>query len=110
MACRCEDINKCTKDISKINEMIDLISSCNSSNQNIKDNLNDLATKCSSNFCCNDIVSLENKERILNYTLIDDISGVSDSCTENLEKLQEELKSMQSEDEEFHKNQNKDGE
>ena len=110
MACRCNDISNCTKDISKINEIISLISSCDSSNENIKDHLSNLATQCESDFYCNDMTTLEYKEKILNDPLIDDISDISDFCAEELEKLQEEFENMKSEDEEFHKNENKGGE
>lgn len=97
MACRCNDISNCTKDISKINE-------------NIKDHLSNLATQCESDFYCNDMTTLEYKEKILNEPLIDDISDISDFCAEELEKLQEEFENMKSEDEKFHKNENKGGE
>ena len=56
------------------------------------------------------MTTLEYKEKILTEPLIDDISDISDFCAEELEKLQEEFENMKSEDEEFHKNENKGGE
>lgn len=66
MGCRCNDITRCTNDISKISEMKSSFSNTESINCSVSIELQKLAINCMTTFSCINMGELMSEEKKLN--------------------------------------------
>lgn len=66
MGCRCDDIDKCNNDISRIESMKNAFMFANGLDEKMDFNLNSLAAQCSSAFYAVNMDSLQHEEIKLN--------------------------------------------
>lgn len=102
MSCRCNDISRCTSDISKINEMKSLFSNANSTNCSVSIELQKLAVNCMTTFSCINMSELMSEEKKLNKDVTESLPKLIKKCEEKTQQLEAEKSAMITEDIEYH--------
>lgn len=102
MGCRCNDMHKCLRDISKIEEIKGLVSNIEGTNFSVSMELQNLAINCISTFYCINMGELNSEEKRLNEDMIQLLPQLANKCEDKIEKLHSEYQSMKREDHEHH--------
>lgn len=102
MGCRCNDITRCTNDISKISEMKGSFSNTESINCSVSIELQKLATNCMTTFSCINMGELMSEEKKLNKDVTESLPKSVKKCEHKIQELESQKKSMQIEDVEYH--------
>ena len=103
--CRCRDIPKCSSDIRRIENISSLFKDSDDINESVSAELNGLAMECFIAFSCKNIQELTTEEKKLNKTLTESLPQLVNKCEYKIEKLRNELRSMRSEDRDYHEEQ-----
>lgn len=102
MACRCRDMSKCLRDISKIEEIKGLVKNIEFTNISVSAELQSLAVNCISTFYCINMAELNHEEKRLNEDLIELLPQLISRCENKIDKLHLEYNSMRREDRRYH--------
>lgn len=102
MGCRCNDISRCTSDISKITEMSELLVYEEGINLLVTMELGSLARNCEATFSCVNMGELKSEEEKLNKDISDIVPKLIKKCATKILDLEKEKIEMEIEDIEYH--------
>lgn len=102
MGCRCNDISRCTSDISKINEIKNLFSNANNTNFSVSIELQKLAVNCMTTFSCVNMGGLMSEQKKLNKDITESLPKLVKKCEDKIQQLQAQKSAMITEDIEYH--------
>ena len=102
MGCRCRDIRKCLRDISKIEEIQGVVNNIEGTNVSVSMEMQSLAINCMSTFYCANMSELMSEEKRLNEDMTESLPELVNKCETKITKLHSQYKSMKREDHEYH--------
>lgn len=107
MSCRCKDIDKCTRNMNKIEEIQTILSTTENTNYFVSSELASLASNSFFAFYCVNMNDLMSEEKKLNEDVINILPQLVRECKDQYNELDEKLTSMRSEDHHYHEEKRK---
>lgn len=105
MGCRCSDMKKCTSDISTIRSIKRVFIEIKCINDNVTEDLHQLASTCDTTFYCDNAEELDMKIKKLNEDIKEGLPHFIEKCEKKIKDLKREYRSMSSEDNRYHEEQ-----
>lgn len=107
MGCRCSDMRKCTRDISRVTKIQEILSSIRSLNEDVSDALNNLRSCSAKAFSTINMNELQSEEIKLNEDIKEIVPDLISKCIKKEEELRRRYRSMKSEDRSYHERKRK---